>query len=87
MYTASVSQYADVFYRWLNSQTDGAFTAYLSRDHCVELYSGVYVKDLSCITNRKASHMLLLDNTAYSFGSMIANGIPISSFTHDTSDQ
>jgi len=47
----------------------------------------IYIKDLRVINNRDLSNVLLVDNSTYSFGFQLANGIPIIPFYSEAEDQ
>ena len=47
----------------------------------------IYVKDLRVIRNRDLKDVLLVDNSTYSFGFQLANGIPIIPFYAEAEDQ
>jgi CTD small phosphatase-like protein 2 len=53
----------------------------------VETPEGFYVKDLRVIRNRNLRDMVLVDNSVYSFGYQVDNGIPIISFYNDPEDE
>jgi len=42
---------------------------------------GVYVKDLSIISDRDLKDVVIVDNSIVSFAYNLSNGIPIASFT------
>lgn len=63
------------------------FSARLYRHNCIQMSDGVRVKDLRVISNRPMDEMLLIDNSALSFGHQVSNGIPILSFYDDRSDK
>jgi CTD small phosphatase-like protein 2 len=57
------------------------------RQHCVETVDGLYVKDLRIIRNISLSDIVLVDNSVYSFGYQVDNGIPIISYYDDPGDE
>ena len=57
------------------------------RQHCIETEEGFYVKDLRVISNRSLSDIVLVDNSVYSFGYQVDNGIPILSYYNDPRDE
>lgn len=48
-----------------------SISGYLSREFCLKTSSGMYIKDLSRITNRNLNEMVIVDNLVYSFGNLI----------------
>lgn len=86
MFTAAERSYAEAFFNYFNLRSDGAISELLSRENCVHIYKGVYFKDLRIVQNRHLKDMVLLDNSAHCFGSLLNNGVPISSFTKDPHD-
>lgn len=86
LFTTAEKQYAEAFFDYLNSRSDNSISSFLSRENCIHIYKGLYLKDLRTIINRNIKDIVLLDNSPYCFGSQLNNGIPISSFTKDKSD-
>lgn len=86
IFTASVNAYALEFFNFLNSKTGNSISHCLTRDQCVEIHPGIYFKDLRIIANRDEKDMVLVDNNAYSFSTLVDNGVPISNFTTDQTD-
>jgi CTD small phosphatase-like protein 2 len=87
IFTASVNGYALEFFNYLNSHTGNSISHCLTRDHCIEIHPGIYLKDLRIITNRKEKDIVLVDNNTYSFSVMVDNGVPIHNFTKDKNDR
>jgi len=48
---------------------------------------GVYVKDLSIISDRKIEEMIIVDNSIISFAFNLKNGIPIKAFLGEKNDE
>lgn len=86
LFTAADKYYAEAFFEFLNLQSNGAISQFLCRDHCIHLYKKVFVKDLRVVSNRQLKNMVLLDNSAHSFGGLMNNGVPIKSFISDQRD-
>lgn len=86
LFTTAEKSYAEAFFEYLNLRCEGALEAVLSRENCIHIYRGLYIKDLRTVVNRNIKDVVLLDNSAYCFGSQLGNGIPISSFLKDRSD-
>lgn len=57
----------------------------LYRDSCI-ITNGLFIKDLRVIGNRKMKDMAIVDNSVYSFGYQINNGVPIISWYSDKGD-
>lgn len=86
VFTASVSCYADAVLDLLDPENE--FISYrLYRQHCVATDDGNYIKDLRVIGGgRHLQNMVLVDNSALSYGYQIDNGIPIVPFYHNYND-
>lgn len=84
VFTASHSTYADQVLNKLDP--DRRFLRYrLSRNACI-MHSGLFVKDLRCL-GRDLRHVVLVDNSPFSFMFQPFNGIPITSWYDDQSDR
>lgn len=85
VFTASNSCYADVVLDHLDPT--GSLIQYrLYRENCIQLPSGMYVKDLRVITGRDPEGVILVDNASYSFGFQLDQGIPIIPFYDSKQD-
>lgn len=82
-YTAALKEYAKPLLDWLDP-TNSIFTHRLYRDSCLFI-RGYYVKDLQKV-NRPLERTVLVDNNAFCFLPQLSNGIPISSFYDDPTD-
>ena len=83
--TASEKNYADVILNFI--EKDKKYFAYrLYRDSCIYLHPCFYIKDLDIIANIKKENLLIVDNSLFSFGNNLNNGILISSFYNDKDD-
>lgn len=71
---------------YLNDRTNGSLSQLLCRDDCIHVYKTLFFKDLRIISNRQLRDMILLDNSAHSFGCLVNNGVPISAFTDEHND-
>jgi len=58
----------------------------LYREHCFETNEGIFIKDLRVIRNRDLKDLILVDNSVYSFGFQLDNGVPIIPYFNDPSD-
>jgi CTD small phosphatase-like protein 2 len=83
LFSASEDAYSKAFFEYFNGKTDNGIKEYLSRDYCIQAYKNIFFKDLRIIQSRSLKDMVLLDNSAFSFGSLIDNGVPI--MTYDCS--
>jgi Dullard-like phosphatase family protein len=78
VFTASHQSYADAILNELDPE--GVLVDHrLYRQHCRELTTDFFIKDLSKI-NRDLSKTVLVDNSAYSYAMQPDNGIPILPF-------
>ncbi len=50
------------------------------------MQESIYIKDLRVIANRELKDIVMVDNAVYSFGHLLANGIPVVPFKDDTDD-
>lgn len=82
-YTAGLEEYAKPLLDWLDPHGT-IFRHRLYRDSCLFI-RGYYVKDLQKL-NRSLDRTVLVDNNAFCFLPQLSNGIPISSFYDDPTD-
>ena len=59
----------------------------LYREHCFQTDEGIFIKDLRVIRNRDLKDLILVDNSVFSFGFQLDNGIPIIPYFNDPGDQ
>ena len=85
VFTASHRCYADPVVDYLDP-TKELVHHRLYREDCLAM-NGVFLKDLRVLANRDLADLLLVDNSVYSFGYQLDNGIPIMSWTEDPSDR
>lgn len=85
VFTASHQCYADVVLDYLDPNRE-LIHHRLYRTNCVNV-EGIYMKDLRVFVNRKLKDMVIVDNSAYSFGNQLDNGIPIISWHDDYYDK
>lgn len=74
-YTGSIENYAKRVLEEIDPDNE-LFTYKLYRSSCFEIFNGVYVKDIR-IVNRRPEHIVLVDNSPYSYIYQLENGIPI----------
>jgi CTD small phosphatase-like protein 2 len=86
LFTTADSHYANYFLNLLNGRTGNSITGVFSREHCVNLYKSIFLKDLEIVANRSLKDMVLVDNTAMSFGFHLENGVPILTYDNDPED-
>lgn len=86
VFTASHSCYANGILQVIDPQNE-LITYRLYRDSCFKTTDDVYIKDLRVIANRHLKDIILVDNSAYSYGFQPDNGIPIIPFYDDKSDR
>jgi Dullard-like phosphatase family protein len=82
VFTASLAKYADPLLDILDPQ--GNVRHRLFREACVQHY-GNYVKDLSML-GRDINHVVIIDNSPYSYIFQPDNAVPISSWFNDPTD-
>lgn len=86
VFTASHACYANKVLELLDPHNE-LLTYRLYRDHCHRTEDGVYIKDLRIIANRNPKDLVLVDNSAYSYGFQPYNGIPIIPYYDDPEDR
>lgn len=58
----------------------------LYRENCFKTDEGIFIKDLRVLKNRDLKDVILVDNSVYSFGFQLSNGVPIIPFYNDPTD-
>ena len=86
VFTASHQVYADAVLDYLDPKNE-FFQYRLYRESCTKVSDSVYVKDLSIVKNRKLENLALIDNSVFSFGFQLDNGVPIVPFYDDPNDE
>ena len=85
VFTASHQEYADAVINLIDP--DGSLIDFrLYREHCFETNEGIFIKDLRVIRNRSLNDIILVDNSVFSFGFQLDNGIPIIPYFNDPTD-
>lgn len=82
IFTASMQEYSIPIVKTL--MPDFPSSNILSRQHC-KFFQGTFVKDLS-IFNCQLSDIVIVDNSSCSYCLQPHNGIPVKTWTGDTSD-
>ncbi|OHT03178.1 NLI interacting factor-like phosphatase family protein [Tritrichomonas foetus] len=82
IFTASMAEYSIPIVKQL--LPDFPLSNILSRQHC-RFFQGSFVKDLS-IFNCKLSDIIIVDNSSYSYCLQPQNGIPVKTWTGDSTD-
>lgn len=86
MFTASHQEYADALIDLIDPE--GTLVNFrLYREHCFQTEEGIFIKDLRVIRNRDLKDLILVDNSVYSFGFQLNNGVPIIPYYNDPTDQ
>ena len=85
VFTASHKWYADVILDFIDPKNI-YFQHRFYRESCIKTTDNVYVKDLRVLKNVNMKDMVLVDNAVYSFGMQLSNGIPITPFKENKSD-
>ena len=86
VFTASNKGYADVVLDHIDPDHK-LIQHRVYRDNCVKTKGNIYIKDLRIFKNRDLKDMIIVDNAVYSFGSQLANGVPITPFKDDSEDR
>ena len=85
IFTAAQKAYADAILDYLDPENE-LIQYRLYRESCLKI-EGVYMKDLRIFNNRRIQDLVIVDNSAYSFGYHLDNGIPIISWHDDPYDK
>ena len=86
VFTASHREYADAVINMIDPE--GTLINFrLYREHCFQTEEGIFIKDLRVIRNRDLKDMILVDNSVYSFGFQLDNGVPIIPYFNDPNDR
>lgn len=85
VFTASHKSYADPVLGALDPENK-LIDYRLYRESCISA-SGIYIKDLGILENRKMNSVVIVVNLAQSFLYQLSNGIPILSWYDDTEDK
>ena len=86
VFTASHQEYADAVIDLIDPE--GTLINFrLYREHCFQTDEGIFIKDLRVIRNRDLKDLILVDNSVFSFGFQLDNGIPIIPYFNDPGDQ
>jgi len=83
IFTASLSKYADPLLDILDKSK--AISSRLFREHCVQ-HHGNYVKDMTQL-GRRVEHVVIVDNSPFSYMFQPENAIAITSWFNDKSDR
>lgn len=86
VFTASHSCYANPVIDYLDPHRQYVKKR-LFRQNCMEVASGLYVKDLDVLKDRDMRNVVLVDNAAYSYSMQLTNGIPIVPFYKSKEDR
>lgn len=86
VFTASHREYADAVIDLIDP-TGTLINFRLYREHCFETNEGIFIKDLRVIRNRDLKDVILVDNSVFSFGFQLDNGVPIIPYFNDPTDQ
>jgi len=85
-FTASVQEYADNILKYIDPK-DEFFDHRFYRQSCVVTPDNIFMKDLRVLGNRDLKNLVLVDNSPYSFGPQLGNGIPIVPFFNNKKDR
>ena len=86
VFTAGEQDYADAILNYIDPDRS-LIKHRLYRQHCVRPQHGVYVKDLSIISDRDLRDIIIVDNSIISFAFHMSNGIPIKAFLGNKNDE
>jgi len=82
VFTAGQREYAEPILNFLDPKNE-LFDHRFFRENLLQTTDGRYTKDLRIFGGRELKDMAIVDNSVFSFGQQIANGIPILSFIGD----
>lgn len=86
VFTASHLCYANSILQLIDPDNE-LITYRLYRDSCYKTHDEVHIKDLRIIANRNEKDLILVDNSAYSYGFQPHNGVPIIPYYDDMGDR
>ena len=84
LFTSSEKEYADVIVKQFDPDNK-YFKARWYKKSCHKADNGMYLKDLSQL-GLPLDRVVLVDNSTFSFGYQLCNGVPILSYTGATAD-
>ncbi len=84
IYTSSEKEYADMILKQIDPDSR-FFKKRLYKSSCQRAENGLYVKNLELI-GQNLARTVLVDNSTFSFGHQLLNGVPIVSFTGSETD-
>lgn len=84
VFTSSEKAYADLILKQIDPE-DKYFKERWYKSSCLKAPNGQFVKDLRAIGSSLA-RTVLVDNSCFSFGNQLLNGVPITAFTGNMSD-
>lgn len=84
LFTSSEKEYADVIIKQFDPENK-YFKARWYKKSCIKADNGMYLKDLSQL-GLPLDRVVLVDNSSFSFGYQLFNGIPILSYTGAQAD-
>ncbi len=84
VFTSSEKEYADVILKQIDPH-DKIFKERWYKGNCKKSENGQFIKDLSTL-GLALDRTVLVDNSTFSFGYQLLNGVPIINFTGSTSD-
>lgn len=85
IFTASQSSYASKVIDLLDPKRE-FISVCLFREHCHITKEGICIKDLRILSERDMKNVLIVDNSIYSYGFNLNNGVPIIPFYGDFDD-
>ena len=87
VFTASHKFYADEVLNYIDP-TGELIQHRFYRDSCIKTeYEIQYIKDLRIFKNVDLKDIILVDNAVYCFGVQLSNGVPMTPFKEDKSDE
>lgn len=81
-----MKEYADDILNHIDPKNE-FFDHRFYRESCVVTPDNIFMKDLRVIGNRELKNVVLVDNSPYSFGPQLDNGIPIIPFFNNKKDK
>ena len=83
VFTASISDYANSILNEIDTEKKIKYRLY--REHCIKIDKDRYIKNLYCL-GRELKNVIIIDNNPFSYSLNMENGLPISTWETNQSD-
>ena len=84
IYTSSEKEYADMILKQIDPESR-FFKKKFYKSSCQRAENGLYIKNLELV-GQNLARTILVDNSTFSFGHQLLNGVPIVSFNGSDTD-